>query len=77
MTSVTCHCHVKPKQRRRFSVFNKECVIVCSLPRGRSGNDGKVHRVTPPWEGRSKHVTQESEAFAVTLIREMPMKRAG
>jgi len=34
-------------------------------------------RVTPPWEGRSKHFTQEFEAFALTLMREMPVKRAG
>ncbi len=33
--------------------------------------------MTPPWEGRSKHFTQESMAFAVTLMREMPVKRAG
>ncbi len=28
-------------------------------------------------EGRSKHFTHEFEAFAVTLMREMPVKRAG
>ena len=39
--------------------------------------DGKVYRVTTPWEGRSKHFTQEFEAFAMTLMREMPVKRDG
>jgi len=52
-------------------------VIVCALPRGCRSNNGKVFRVTPPWEGRSKHFTQKFEAFAVTLMREMPVKRAG
>ncbi len=33
--------------------------------------------MTSPWEGRSKHFTQEFEAFAVTLMREMPVKRTG
>jgi transposase len=33
--------------------------------------------VTPPWEGRSKHFTKEFEAFALTLAREMPVKKAG
>ena len=33
--------------------------------------------VTPPWEGRSKHFTQEFEVFALTLMREMLVKRAG
>jgi transposase len=36
-----------------------------------------VYLVTPPWEGRSKHFTQEFEPFAVTLMREIPVKRAG
>jgi transposase len=76
-TTVTCHDHVEPMRWRHLNVFNKECVIECALPRGRRGDDGKVYRVTPPWEGRSKHFTQEFEAFAVTLMREMPVKRAG
>ena len=76
-TPVVCHDHVEPMQWRHLNVFNKECVIVCALPRGRRGDDSKVYRVTPPWEGRSKHFTQEFEAFALTLMREMPVKRAG
>jgi transposase len=74
---ATCHDHVEPMQRRHLNVFNKECVIVCALPRGHRSNDGKVYRVASPWEGRCKHFTQEFEAFAVTLMREMPVKRAG
>ena len=54
---VTCHDHVEPMQWRHVNVFNKECVIVCALPRGRRGDDSKVYRVTSPWEGRSKHFT--------------------
>ena len=77
-TKVTCHDHVEPMQWRHLNVFNKGCVIVCALPRGRRGDDGKVYRVTPPREGRSKHFTQEFEALlALTLMREMPVKRAG
>lgn len=76
-TSVACYDHVEPMQWRHLNVFSKECVIICALPRGRRGDDGKVYRVTPPWEGRSKHFTREFEAFALTLIREMPVKRAG
>jgi transposase len=58
-------------------VFNKECVIVSALPRGRRSQDGAIYRVTPPWEGRSKHFSKEFEAFALTLMREMPVKKAG
>ncbi len=73
-TPVTCHDHVQPMQWRHLKVFNKECIIVCALPRGRRGDDGKVYRVTPPWEGRSKHFSSEFEAFAVPLMREMPVE---
>ena len=76
-TTVSCYDHVEPMQWRHLNVFSKECVIVCALPRGKRSDDGKVYRVTPPWEGRSKHFTREFEAFALTLIREMPVKRAG
>jgi transposase len=73
---VTCYDHVEPMQWRHLNVFNKECVIVSALPRGRRP-DGSIYRVTPPWEGRSKHFSKEFEAFALTLIREMPVKKAG
>lgn len=74
---VSCYDHVEPMQWRHLNVFNKECVIVSALPRGRRSRDGTVYRVTPPWEGRSKHFSKEFEAFALTLMREMPVKKAG
>ncbi len=76
-TPAVFHDHVEPMQWRHHNVFNKECVIVSALPRGRRCDDGKVYRVTPPWEERSKHFTLEFEASAVTLMREMPVKCAG
>lgn len=75
--AVSCYDHVEPMQWRHLNVFNKECVIVCALPRGRRSNSGEIYRVTPPWEGRSKHFSKEFEAFALTLMREMPVKKAG
>ena len=74
---VRCYDHVEPMQWRHLNVFNKECVIVTALPRGKRQTDGAIYRVTPPWEGRSKHFTKEFEAFALTLMREMPVKKAG
>ena len=76
-TPVVCHDHVEPMQWRHLNVFNKECLIVRALPLGRRGDDSTVYRVTPPWEGRSKHFTQEFEAVALTLMREIPVKRSG
>jgi len=74
---VTCYDHVEPMSWRHLNVFNKECVIVTALPRGKRHEDGAIYRVTPPWEGRGKHFTKEFEAFALTLMREMPVKKAG
>jgi transposase len=74
---VTCYDHVEPMSWRHLNVFNKECVIVTALPRGRRESDGRIYRVSPPWEGRGKHFTKEFEAFALTLMREMPVKKAG
>ena len=74
---VICYDHVDPMQWRHLNVFQKECVIVSALPRGRRSNSGEIYRVTPPWEGRSKHFTKEFEAFALTLMREVPVKKAG
>lgn len=74
---VTCYDHVEPMGWRHLNVFNKECVIVTALPRGKRHEDGRGYRVSPPWEGRGKHFTKEFEAFALTLMREMPVKKAG
>lgn len=68
-TPVTCRGHVEPLQWRHLNFFNNECVIVSALPRGRRSNEGKAYRVTSRSKGRSKHIAQEFEAFAVTLIR--------
>jgi len=73
---VTCHDDVEPMQWPHLNVFNKECVIVCALPRGRRSNHSKVCRVSQPWDGRSKPFTLKFQAFDVGLMREMPVKRA-
>ena len=73
---VSCYDHVEPLRWRHLNVFNCECVIECRLPRGKR-QDGTVYRVTPPWEGKNKHFTKEFEAFAMALMREMPVSRAG
>jgi len=32
-TTVTCHDHVEPMQWRHLDILNKDCVIVCKVPR--------------------------------------------
>lgn len=73
---VRCYDHVEPRKWRHLNVFGCECVIECRLPRGQQA-DGAVYRVIPPWEGKNKHFTKEFEAFALALMREMPVSRAG
>ena len=74
---VRCYDHVAAMSWRHLNVFHKQSEIVCELPRGRGRECGHTYRVQPPWEGKSKHFTQEFEAFALTLMREMPMKKVG
>jgi transposase len=61
---------------RHLNVFQYPCEITCRLPRGKCRQCGHVFRVRPPWEGLSMHFTKEFEAFALVLMREMPVSKA-
>jgi len=74
---VGAYDHVPERTWRHLNVCQLESSIRCALPRGKCKSCGAVFQVKPPWEGRSKHFTQEFEGFALTLMREMPVKRAG
>lgn len=73
---VTCHNHVEPMRWRYLIAFGKDSVMVRALPRGHRGDVGKVQCVTTDRNGCSKQFTQEFEAFVLTIMREMPVKRA-
>lgn len=75
--SVTGYDHAPARRWRHLNVCQLESEIVCALPRGQCKVCQKVHTVRAPWEGRSRGLTQEFEAFALTLMREMPVKKAG
>jgi transposase len=75
--SVTGYDHAPERRWRHLNVCQLESEIVCSLPRGQCKECQKVYTVRAPWEGRSRGLTQEFEAFALTLMREMPVKKAG
>lgn len=72
---VTCYDHTEELKWRHLNVFQHRCEITCRLPRGKCRQCGHVFRVRPPWEGLSTHFTKEFEAFALLLMREMPMKK--
>jgi transposase len=69
--------HAAERRWRHLNVCQLESEIACALPRGQCKQCQKVYTVRAPWEGRSRGLTQEFEAFALTLMREMPVKKAG
>ena len=76
-TSIVCHDHTEPRVWRHLDAFGKRTEILCAPPRGRCKSCQHVWRIPVPWEGEGKHFTRDFEAFALTLMREMPMKKAG
>lgn len=75
--SVAGYDHAPERHWRHLNVCQLESEIVCALPRGQCRECQKVFTVPAPWEGRSRGFTQEFEAFALTLMREMPVQKAG
>lgn len=75
--TVRGYDHAPERRWRHLNVCQIQTEIVCALPRGECQECEKVYTVRAPWEGRSRGLTQEFEAFALTLMREMPVKKAG
>jgi transposase len=75
--TVRGYDHAPEWRWRHLNVCPLQSEIVCALPRGECQSCRKVYTVRAPWEGRSRGLTQEFEAFAWTLMREMPVKKAG
>jgi len=75
--TVQGYDHAPERRWRHLNVCQLQSEIVCRLPRGRCGACEKIYTVRAPWEGRSRGLTQEFEAFALTLMREMPVSKAG
>ena len=76
-TEVGGYDHAPEREWRHLPVCQLETVIGCALPRGQCRKCQGVYTVKAAWEGRSKHFTQEFEGFALTLMREMPVSKAG
>ena len=75
--SVGGYDHAPEWRWRHLNVCQLQSEIVCTPPRGQCKTCQKVYTVRVPWEGRSRGLTQEFEAFALTLMREMPVQKAG
>jgi transposase len=72
---VFCYDHTQTMTWRHLNIFQHRCEITCRLPRGKCRSCGHIFRVRPPWEGLSTHFTKEFEAFALLLMREMPVSK--
>ena len=72
---VSCYDHTEVLKWRHLNIFQHRCEITCRLPRGKCGQCGHIFRVRPPWEGLSTHFSKEFEAFALMLMREMPVAK--
>jgi transposase len=70
-----CYDHTEKLTWRHLNIFQHRCEITCRLPRGECRKCGHIFRVRPPWEGLSMHFTKEFEAFALVLMREMPVSK--
>ena len=75
--AVTCYDHADTRSWRHRDVFGRRSEILCAVPRGRGAGCGHLYRVPVPWEGEGQHFTKEFAAFALTLMREMPVSKAG
>ena len=76
-STVSGYDHAPERRWRPLNVCQLTTEIACALPRGQCRECRKVFTVRAPWEGRGKHFTQEYEAFALLLMREMPVAKAG
>jgi transposase len=72
---VFCYDHTEMLTWRHLNIFQHRCEITCRLPRGKCRQCGHIFRVRPPWEGLSTHFSKEFEAFALLLMREMPVSK--
>jgi transposase len=75
--TVRGYDHAPERRWRHLNVCQLQSEIVCALPRGQCQSCRKIYTARAPWEGRSRGLTQEFEAFALTLMREMPVSKAG
>ena len=74
---IVCHDHSDGRRWRHWDAFGKRTPILCAPPRARCIACRHVWQVPLSWAGEGKHFTRDFEAFALTLMREMPLKKAG
>ena len=74
---VRLYDHAPLRKWRHLNIFEHECYLECRLPRVKCQQCGKIKTLKGPWEGKIKGFTLLFEAFALTLLREMPVNAVG
>ncbi|MEN9575162.1 MAG: hypothetical protein RL514_3017 [Verrucomicrobiota bacterium] len=74
---VVCPDHTDAASCVTSTPFGKRTELLCAPPRTRCGAYRHVWRLPEPWEGEGNHFIRDFEAFALPLMRELPMKKAG
>jgi hypothetical protein len=64
------------REWRHMNILQHECYLLCRLPRVQCGHSGKARTVRGATEGSIKGFTLLFAAFALTLLREMPVNAA-
>ena len=59
-----------------MNILQHECYLECRLPRAQCGHSGKIRTVLGQRRVTSRASLSFSEAFALTLLREMPVNAA-
>ena len=74
--SVRTYDRAPVRKWHHLNISEHKCYLECRLPRMKCHHCGKVKTVKAPWEGKIKGFTLLFEAFALMLIREMPVNAA-
>ncbi|MDO5151686.1 MAG: ISL3 family transposase [Oscillospiraceae bacterium] len=69
------YSYVKERRWRHTDVFSKRCFVICKRPRIKCEQCGVI-TLLAPYERKHSRFTKQYEAFALMLIREMPMSKA-
>ena len=69
--------HAPERHWQHLRLWTFETDISCRLPRLQCKDCLKVWTIPAPWEGKSKHLSQDLEDLSLSLMRYMPVSKVG
>lgn len=73
--AVSPYDHLENRFWTHLSAFGKKVLLSCAMPRGKCAYCGNIYRLNPDWSGKSKYFTRGFEAYALTLMKDLPVKK--